>query len=227
MAKGNSIMDEIKEQQRKLEGRSFKEKVSYFFFYYKLQTLIVVVAIIFLAVFIRDIAMQKDTVFSAIYINSFPNVEDEDFIVKFDTFAGLDTNKQESSFDTSFYLDDTQNSQYVMASTEKIMAMVAASSLDVCVADEDSFKTYAKQGFYLDLSTVLSESQLADYKNRILYYDVPDDGLGEIPIGINVSEAPKIKSTQAYPSATPYYGILNNSKNLENAKLFLTFLWTN
>ena len=41
MAAGNSVWDEVKEQRRKLKGRPFREKLSWFWEYYKIHTLVV------------------------------------------------------------------------------------------------------------------------------------------------------------------------------------------
>ena len=40
MATGNSVHDEVKEQQQKLKGKPFKEKWAYFWEYYKIQTIV-------------------------------------------------------------------------------------------------------------------------------------------------------------------------------------------
>ena len=42
MATGNSVHDEVKEQQQKLKGKPFKEKWAYFWEYYKIQTLVII-----------------------------------------------------------------------------------------------------------------------------------------------------------------------------------------
>ena len=42
MATGNSVHDEVKEQQQKLKGKPFKEKWAYFWEYYKIQTLVAI-----------------------------------------------------------------------------------------------------------------------------------------------------------------------------------------
>ena len=42
MATGNSVHDEVKEQQQKLKGKPFKEKWAYFWEYYKIQTIVVI-----------------------------------------------------------------------------------------------------------------------------------------------------------------------------------------
>ena len=47
MATGNSVHDEVKEQQQKLKGKPFKEKWAYFWEYYKIQTLVAIAVLAF------------------------------------------------------------------------------------------------------------------------------------------------------------------------------------
>ena len=47
MATGNSVHDEVKEQQQKLKGKPFKEKWAYFWEYYKIQTIVVIAVLAF------------------------------------------------------------------------------------------------------------------------------------------------------------------------------------
>lgn len=47
MATGNSVHDEVKEQQQKLKGKPFKEKWAYFWEYYKIQTLVIIAVLAF------------------------------------------------------------------------------------------------------------------------------------------------------------------------------------
>ena len=54
-----AVRDEIREQRQKLKGQGFKAHCEYFWEYYKIHTIVAVVAIILLVTFIRDIANRK------------------------------------------------------------------------------------------------------------------------------------------------------------------------
>ncbi|MDO4293931.1 MAG: hypothetical protein Q4C65_11975, partial [Eubacteriales bacterium] len=65
MAKGNSVNDEIREQHQKMKGKTPKEKFAYFWEYYKVHTLVVILAVVFVSSFIYSVATQKETVMEA------------------------------------------------------------------------------------------------------------------------------------------------------------------
>ena len=50
-----AMRDEVREQQNKLKGKTFKEKLNYFWDYYKVHTIALVFAIIVISVFVKDI----------------------------------------------------------------------------------------------------------------------------------------------------------------------------
>ncbi len=66
-----AMRDEVREQQNKLKGKTFKEKLNYFWDYYKVHTIALVFAIIVISVFVKDIVTNKDNAFSAVILNSY------------------------------------------------------------------------------------------------------------------------------------------------------------
>ena len=63
MAAGNSVSDEIREQRQKLKGKSPKEKLAYFWEYYKVPALIVLLVVIFGSDLIYNIVTKKAIAF--------------------------------------------------------------------------------------------------------------------------------------------------------------------
>ena len=60
MAAGNSVMDEIREQHKKMKGKSLKEKFQYFWEYYRVATLVTILVAVFLGNLIYTVATAKD-----------------------------------------------------------------------------------------------------------------------------------------------------------------------
>ena len=75
MATGNSVHDEVKEQQQKLKGKPFKEKWAYFWEYYKIQTIVVIAVLAFAGNLIYTFATRKDTVMEAAFVNCYMNTK--------------------------------------------------------------------------------------------------------------------------------------------------------
>lgn len=191
MSSQSSLYGEIREQHRKMKDMSPKGKLEYFWYYYKIHT-IVIIAVLFLAgTFIYQLATSKDPAFYGVLISSDTYVtEEQTWDVDFAEYAGIDTDKYSVTFDTSFIFSSNGLSDYTMSSIEKLVAMASAGMIDVIVADTAAFEKLARSEFYLDLETVLPQETLEKFKDCLYYtdaaaFDTEDDDtflpLNEMP----------------------------------------------
>lgn len=172
MSSQNSMYGEIKEQHQKTKDMSAKGKLSYFWYYYKIHTLVVIAITIFVISLIHQVVTSKDYAFYAALINSdFSYSTDDPWGAEFAEYAGIDTDKYLSCVDTSFMLSSGDMSQYSISSTEKLMAMVQTGGIDVIVADTAVFEGYARNEMFTDLRTILPEEMLKKYENYFYYTD--------------------------------------------------------
>lgn len=228
MAVGNSVNDEIREQQKKVfSEQGFKGKLEYFIYYYKWHVIIGVLVFAFLGSMLYNVLTKKEVALQVVYVNSFPNIESTEIMADFQKNISINANKEEVLLDTSFYINSDSASYYAEQSVEKLLVMCSAGTIDVCVVDEAYFMEMAAGGYFLDLSTVLSEEQMELYKDRIVWYDCPNNLTeGEEAIAIEVTASPKIVSTESYPNTKCYYGIVVNSTHIDNSLAFLDYLET-
>lgn len=228
MAHGNSVNDEIREQRKKvLEQEGFKGRLKYFVYYYKWPVIIGLIVIIFLGKSIYEIASKKDTALQVLMVNGFPNVETTEFMAEFEKTIEIDTDKEETLMDDSFYITSDVSSTYAEQNANKLFVMASAGVVDVILADEEYFLTLAENGFLLDLSTIFTEEQMQQYADRSFYYDSPNNyAEGEEFVGIEVTNSPKIVETQSYPNTKSYFCIIMNAPNMDNALAFLEYLDT-
>lgn len=166
-----AVSDEIKAQRGKIKEMSFKEKLSYFWEYYRIPFFIVAAVIILASFLIHDIVTAKPYGFYAIMINSSPSTQETNLEKSFSTYADIDMSKYDCYIDTSTTLNLSSTNQYDMASMQKIMAVIAAGDLDTMVADYNSFSHYAMNDTFTDLRKVLSKDQLAKYSDDFYYVD--------------------------------------------------------
>lgn len=228
MATGYSVNDEIREQREKvLKDKGLKGKLEYFVYYYKWPVIIGAIVLFLGGSMLYDVLTQKDTALQVVYVNSFPNVEAQEFMADFQKTLDINEDKEETLLDTSFYINAESPSYYDEQSIEKLLVMCSAGTVDVCVVDESYFMTMAEAGYFLDLSTVLSAEQMEQYKDRIVWYDCPENMTeGEEAIALEVTDASKIASTQSFPNTKCYYGIIVNSERIDNSLAFLDYLET-
>ena len=224
MAAGNSVSDEIREQRQKLKGKSPKEKLAYFWEYYKVPALIVLLVVIFGSDLIYNIVTKKAIAMEAAFVNM---VTAEDFnseqeAAGFVTWAGIDPKEYEAVFDTGIYIDYDGGDEYTAVNIQKVMAMISARALDVILADDSYLEQTADEGYYADLSEVLPEELLAQFEaeDKVLYRDIPEDGKGEIPIAVDVRDSSFFLSHEV-PS---WFTVVINAEHPETAVKFLEYM---
>lgn len=164
------VQDEIRQQQQKLKGKPFKEKLQYFWDYYKIHTVVFLVVIIFGVNLIRDILSAKDYAFYGVMLNAV-SLSEESMESAFGEYAGLDLETYDCFIDTSSTLSYRTVSQYDMATSQKLIALVQTKDLDAMVFDSEVFNNYANNELFLDLTTVYTADELQKYENNLYYID--------------------------------------------------------
>lgn len=245
------VSDDIRKEKQKTKDMSLKGKLSYFWYYYKIHTIVAILAVILIATIIKDIRANKDYAFYGVYFNAKPTFSAEEQMDAFSVYAGIDTEKYRALLDTTMYLSMTDISETTIATSQKFAAMTYSSEVDMVVADEDVFTNYAVSEMFYDLREVLPEDLLEQYKENIFYIDRAEikaandedntedyQDLAEtfhdhrdssamedpIPVGIYVSDTPVISQAGCYEGTVPVYGIAANTKRLDAAVQYLRFL---
>lgn len=166
-----AVSDEIREQRAKLKGQGFKAHWDYFWEYYKIHTIVAIAVIIFLAVLAKDILNKKPYALYAMLLNSAGTQTQQTLQDGFAQYAGIDTSSEECIVDTFNTFSITAMDESTVATSQKIMAFMAAGDLDVLVAEPGSFSHYAGQESFIDLRTVFSEEELKALEDDIFYVD--------------------------------------------------------
>lgn len=227
MAIGNSVRDEIKEQRKKfLKEQGMKERLSYFFYYYKTHTIIAVLAIIAIILTISSYLNRQECILRMVYVNGFPNVDAEVIMDDFSKNITFDADKQDVILDTSFYIASENRTQYDDTNEQKLILMIAAGELDGCVTDKRYFDIFYQNEYLLDLSTVLTDKQLETYKDDLIYMDSFETPGKKVPVAIRVTDAPSIVETNSYPNSDAYFCIFYNSLHVDNTLAFLDYIET-
>ena len=227
MAAGNSVMDEIREQHKKMKGKSLKEKFQYFWEYYRVATLVTILVAVFLGNLIYTVATAKDNALYAVFVNGYTDMDTEEYMAGFDEYAQIDTKNYSTTLETNFTLSQDSADTYAVANLQKFAAQVAAQEVDVMIADPDTFNQYAENGYLGGLNEFLSEETLSRYSDRLIYANIPDDDTEEeVPVGIDIADCAPLQETQAnagYDNVD--FGILVNTEHAENAEKFLEYIF--
>ncbi len=159
-----AVMDEFKEQRDLIKNGSFKQKLAYFWDYYKWHTIGAIAAILCIVSLVFNMINRKDDAFYAVVLNSAAYPDADSYTTQFMEYAGIDPNKEKVIFDTSMKISFTDFDDYTIGSMEKLMAYLAAAQLDVIIAGDELFEHYAYDESFLDLRNVLTPEQIAVFE---------------------------------------------------------------
>lgn len=164
------VMDEFREEREALKHGTPKEKISYFFYYYKWHVIITVFAIIAVTSLIVQVLSRKDTAFYIALINAIDtSAETPD--KSFEEYAGIDTDTAEVVYDTTMRINFSTMNEETINSTEKFVVYLAAKELDVVVSDTDIIRQYAHSETFYDLRDFLTPEQYEAYSPYFYYID--------------------------------------------------------
>lgn len=248
-----AMRDEVKEQQQKLKGKSAREKLEYFWDYYKIHTIVVLFAAFAIGIFIKDMATSKDDAFSAVVLNSYGYERQTEFQEDFAAYAGIDTNTYSCQIDASSTLSLDAMSQLDLAFSQRLAGLVQTNALDAFVSDAEIFGHYAESMMFQDLREALSTEEYEKYEPYFYYVDAalieeqtqaqeefyPDSqpetaadpadpsAMEEpVPVGIYLPDSSKLAQWNCYAHTgeAPVFGFVFSGKHLDIAHLFLAYL---
>lgn len=110
---------------------SFKGKLGYFWYYYKVHTIVGIIIAFFLFVLIRDIATSKDYAFYGTYFNAEQTFSAEEQMAAFAEYAGLDTENYDVYLDSDMYYSLTDMSETSLAASQKFTAMIYSGDNEI------------------------------------------------------------------------------------------------
>lgn len=164
------VRDEIKREHLKTKDMNWKEKLGYFWYYYKIHSLVAILVIIFSVTLIRDIVNTKDFNFYGIMLNSYQLSADK-LEAAFSEYSGLDTENYECFIDTDSTLSLTSMSEFDLASSQKMIALMTTQDLDAVVFDSQVFYNYSNNEMFMDLRQVFTTKELKEYEDNLYYID--------------------------------------------------------
>lgn len=244
-------MDEFKEERESIKNAPTKEKLEYFWTYYKWHVIVTVVSILVVVSFVTTILNKKDPGFYAVVLNGYAGPSSEDYVKNMEETLGLDTSKEQCLFDTSVYIDFEASDQRSMASAQKVMVYLSAGELDVMIGEVSTVQHYAYSESFADLRDFLTPEQVEKYKDRFLYMDrkiisekaeamesnttynyaFPKDPTDPstledpIPVGINISDCKDITDNFAFATPDLYICPFVNTKHADRVLAYIDSLF--
>lgn len=240
-----TLIQTYKKNWESMKNRTPKEKLEYLLEYYKWYAIGILLFVAFITHFIYSNITAKDCALNGIFINAHPS---EDSLHKLtEEIASeltIDTSKYKISFNTNLsYFTDNENDYNNYETLQSLQVWYAAGEIDFLVGNHKFMTTMAYQGFFTDLSEVLTKEQYDFYKPYMHYIDADilnsDEIMGEIvlpnstdpsnmkqpiPVFIELPTNEKISNIYAYETETTFFGIMPNAPHMDYALYTLDYL---
>jgi hypothetical protein len=223
--KNNSMHDEIREQNAKLKNAPLKDKLIYFKDYYLKPTLIIIVAFCFVVnLAYTMITAPRETAFAAYFINDTGDSSDTGLADDFAQYMGINTKKAECYIDAAQSYSSSESDYDSYLSIQKVMAVIAGNDLDVIVGDEQTATYYGSIECFYDVTKILPDDLMEKFKDKLFYTKVGESG-ELVPVGIYITDAPKIIEHYYYTDKDAIMGFIINSENIDTSIEFLRFIY--
>lgn len=226
-----AMHDEVKEQQQKLKGKTFREKLDYFWYYYKVHTIVALFVIIVGTIFIRDAVTAKDSAFSAVLLNALGNDSQEMIESDFAAYSDIDLEVYDCYIDTGSTLSYDTMSQMDLAVSQRIVALTQTGGIDVLISNSEPFANFSQGMMFKDLREELTAEEYARFEPDFFYIDAAaldaddaepvydENGMVEIvdtsidhadpsamkdpvPVGIYLKSVSRLKEYNCYPDSS-------------------------
>ena len=212
----DSFREHLAKEKKKLKEMTFKEKLDYIWTYYKLHIL----AFLFIAVIAGSLVYTAMNPPLPAYIEAamcdvYMGEAVEEALIELLHGAGLYEPSQERISATYFNNSDDPNLQIAMS--QRFMAMLAATELDIIIASGEAFEGFINEGIIMPISDAGLQ-----YPEELLVYGTYDTG-EPLAYGINMRDSKFIGDFLTKPEYLTI-GIVVNTLKIDNAVAVVNLL---
>ena len=217
-----ALMDEFREEREKIKNGTWKQKLGYFWEYYKWYVIVPVLIIGFVGSTIYQKVTAQDIILNGVFLNAYnseANSGTQEIIDEFSKEQNIDTEEYEVTLNTSMYYktdDSSGTANYELVQT--LMAWTAAGTIDFIGGDHDSMTSLAYNGYFVDLREFLNKEELKKYEPYLLYMDAsfskPLDNSFENDVAPNTIAIPNCAEPEAMKQPIPVMIDLSNNAKL-------------
>lgn len=214
------------EQKTPFKDLSTKAKFQYIWDYYKFPILGVALGIIVVVSFIVHFVTYKKPVLTLTFVNCGVNTNDNtipDSLAPFMSENGYDTSKYTIDLNKNLNLNMETPNASTSQDLTTLDVMIGAHSISAIFADADTFDALAERSYFVDISSYLSEDELAQYQDDLVY-TTDSDTNKTYPVGVHLTSdtCSWLKDTQTYDDCV--VGLCYEEGNDDTQKQFMHFL---
>ena len=172
-----ALMDEFKQERRNILHDSLRNKLAYFWAYYKWHAIIFIFVFAFIFTYLHTLFTRKDVILNGIILNANnSSAEDtcENIINDFAYKYKINLSEKAIEIDTDLIYHTTDSEEVSMQNYEAMQVMMtrsASAELNFIIGDADSMIALSYSDYFTDLSTLLPKEQYEQLKPYMYYMD--------------------------------------------------------
>ncbi len=213
----------IQRLRENLKGLTFEQKIEHIFSYYWGTILLVILVPVFLGIILASVFKERpDVTFSGNCCNVTLTDEGISYLINdWNSVLNMEPGTLELNLD--FVTTAGLDGGYDIDSGLKIVAEVAADSLDYVLCDGVGMEYLAVQRAFLPVDQILDQDTFAKWSEKIYYFTDEEEGT-TYAAGIDISDMPFIQT--CVPEEGPIYFMFANREepNVERLQMFLSHI---
>lgn len=173
-----AVMDEFRQERESIKHSTLKNKLQYFWQYYKWHTIVILGIIVCITSILYTQITEPQIELNGIILNANSSKIEEssdNLIQTYIETENLNLSKDNFLFDTSLIFLSTGKTEAITSnySTFQVLQTQSASGkLDFIVGDALGMTTLSYRNYFADLRTVLTEEQLKTFEPYMCYMDL-------------------------------------------------------
>ena len=160
--------EQLRKDKQTLAGLAPRQKMLFIWDYYKLPILSLLLVAVLAGAGAAAAARSAHTAFYAVMVNANNEVQADPFTPLLEQ-GGVDMTEKSVDIEANYTLHYDDAALSDAQTLQVLAALFGIGDLDVFVADEDVFASYAKQGAFVDLGLFIPGDVLKRYKDHLYY----------------------------------------------------------
>ena len=204
---------------------STKTKIEYIWGYYRWHILAIICGIAMIVSAVLHALTYREPLLSVMMLNSYrsmSNLSEVGFDAFFETY-GYESFEGALELKKDLYFHENGNTnQEDYQNYEIMLALLIGGDYEVFFGTGDAYLEFVEQGFFTDLSEILSDNLFKKYREQMIYSDAMG-ACDEYPAAIILKNNQWLDQNNYYKDEC-YFGILKNSDTPKIAADFVEFL---
>lgn len=209
-------------EKEKLQGMNFKQKLAYLWDYYKIHALAVIIVIAVISSIIYNIVTPnvETKLYTAVINNPFQDQNIKSLEKDLSKYLHLKPKTENVIFNTTFYFNSSKD--YSLNMKTVLTTYIAAQDVDVIIAPESEFKSYAYHGCFDKLSDQLPTDLYTSLTDQFYMTNKENDSEKSV-FGVYLNNSRLFKNIKV---KEPYVlGIVANSRHSDNSTELIRYLF--